>query len=53
MSYYFMFTFVRDLSGVTEDETSVLPLLYIDTAGCDLRELDVPEEISKGNESKL
>ena len=32
-----------------EEETSE-PLLLIDTAGCQLFELDVPEEISKGNE---
>ncbi len=31
------------------DETGIAVLL-IDTAGCDLQELDVPEEISKANE---
>ena len=30
-------------------ETSV-PLLFIDTAGCDLWELETPDEESKGNE---
>jgi len=40
----------RDLDNVVEDEVSVLPLLFIDTAGCDMYELELPEEISKGNE---
>ncbi|XP_053400098.1 DNA-binding protein SMUBP-2-like [Mercenaria mercenaria] len=43
---------LKDMPGITQDETSILPLLYIDTAGCDLRELDLPEEISKGNEGE-
>jgi hypothetical protein len=38
------------MPGITDNETSLLPLLYIDTAGCDLQELDLLEEISKGNE---
>lgn len=28
------------------------PLLFIDTSGCDLPELDLPDEQSKGNEGK-
>lgn len=43
----------RDISGVAETEVSVQPLLFIDTAGCDMHELDLPEEISKGNEGQL
>ena len=35
---------------VQESEDTNQPLLLIDTAGCDLYELDLPEEISKGNE---
>ena len=52
-SYYKRIYYIcihRDMPGITDNETSILPLLYIDTAGCDLRELDLPEEISKGNE---
>ena len=40
----------RDLDGVTETGETSVPLLFIDTAGCDLRELDTPDEESKGNE---
>ena len=40
----------RDIENVEEEEETSEPLLLIDTAGCQLFELDVPEEISKGNE---
>ncbi|WAR00145.1 SMBP2-like protein [Mya arenaria] len=43
---------LRDMDGVEENETTSSPLLFIDTAGCDLPELDLPEEISKGNEGE-
>jgi len=43
----------RDLDGVTETGETSVPLLFIDTAGCDLRELDTPDEESKGNEGTL
>lgn len=33
-----------------ESEDTSIPLLLIDTAGCDLNELDLAEEVSKGNE---
>lgn len=33
-----------------EGETTSIPLLLIDTAGCNLPELDLPQEVSKGNE---
>ncbi|KAK3594546.1 hypothetical protein CHS0354_023602 [Potamilus streckersoni] len=43
---------LRDLPSVTECEETSIPLMFIDTAGCELRELDLPEEISKGNEGE-
>ncbi|GFO34359.1 DNA-binding protein smubp-2 [Plakobranchus ocellatus] len=43
---------LRDLEGVSNTEETAAPLLLIDTAGCDLRELDLPEEVSKGNEGE-
>ena len=45
-----MFFDTRDIENVEEEEETSEPLLLIDTAGCQLFELDVPEEISKGNE---
>lgn len=47
------FLFCRDIEKVEETEETSEPLLLIDTAGCQLYELDVPEEISKGNEGWL
>lgn len=43
---------LRDIEKVEETEETSEPLLLIDTAGCQLYELDVPEEISKGNEGE-
>ncbi|XP_064609271.1 DNA-binding protein SMUBP-2-like [Liolophura sinensis] len=43
---------LRDLDNVEDSEDTRIPLLLIDTAGCDLYELDLPEEISKGNEGE-
>ncbi|KAK0042710.1 DNA-binding protein SMUBP-2 [Biomphalaria pfeifferi] len=43
---------LSDLVGVSDDEETTSPLLIIDTAGCDLYELDLPEEVSKGNEGE-
>ncbi|XP_048774514.1 DNA-binding protein SMUBP-2-like [Ostrea edulis] len=43
---------LRDIGNVEEDEETSEPLLLIDTAGCQLFELDVPDEISKGNEGE-
>ena len=40
----------RDLPGIIENDVTLVPLLLIDTAGCDLHELDLPDEQSKGNE---
>jgi len=41
-----------DLSNVGDTEDTCIPLLLIDTAGCDLSELDVASNESKGNEGK-
>ncbi|GFS16916.1 DNA-binding protein SMUBP-2 [Elysia marginata] len=43
---------LKDLEGVSDTEETRVPLLLIDTAGCDLQELDLPEEVSKGNEGE-
>ena len=42
----------RDLNDVRDNEDTAIPVLMIDTAGCDLTELDVPDEMSKANEGK-
>ncbi|XP_074649779.1 DNA-binding protein SMUBP-2-like [Tubulanus polymorphus] len=44
---------LRDLNGVEDTEDTSIPLLMIDTAGCDLYELDVMENVSKGNEGEV
>jgi len=36
--------------GVEDNEVTCEPLILIDTAGCDLPELELPDEQSKGNE---
>ncbi|XP_050417004.1 DNA-binding protein SMUBP-2 [Patella vulgata] len=46
------FHLLKDLPHVNQSEETEIPLLLIDTAGCDLFELDLPEEISKGNEGE-
>ncbi|KAK3099969.1 hypothetical protein FSP39_012679, partial [Pinctada imbricata] len=43
---------LRDLHDVTDCEVTQEPLLLVDTAGCELYELDTPEEVSKGNEGE-
>ncbi|XP_046352610.1 DNA-binding protein SMUBP-2-like [Haliotis rufescens] len=43
---------LRDLPGVSDCEETSCPLLLVDTAGCDLSELELPEEVSKGNEGE-
>ncbi|XP_053283805.1 DNA-binding protein SMUBP-2 [Pleuronectes platessa] len=44
---------LKDLAGVTcVDETST-PLLLIDTSGCGLSEMEVPDEQSKGNQGEV
>ena len=39
-----------DLPGITKTLVTTTPLLFIDTAGCNLTELDTPDDESKGNE---
>ncbi|XP_064637243.1 DNA-binding protein SMUBP-2-like isoform X2 [Lineus longissimus] len=43
---------LSDLPEVEDSEETRLPLLLIDTAGCDLPELQLPEQISKANEGE-
>ena len=43
---------LKDLPGVQETDETSLPLLLIDTAGCDIREKEVEDEVSKGNEGE-
>ena len=43
---------LRHLSDVRDTELTSLPLLMIDTAGCDLYELPAQDEESKGNEGE-
>ena len=38
---------------MTECRETSVPLVFIDTAGCDLHELDTTDEESKGNEGAL
>ena len=40
------------MQGVTSDEVTSEALLLIDTSGCDLQELDLPDEQSRGNEGQ-
>jgi len=42
----------RDLPSVVDTEDTCIPLLLIDTAGCNLNELDVACNESKGNEGE-
>ena len=41
---------LRDLPGVKETAETSQVLLFIDTAGCDVAELETTDEESKGNE---
>ncbi|PFX24396.1 DNA-binding protein SMUBP-2 [Stylophora pistillata] len=43
---------LKDLPGVQGTDETSLPLLLIDTAGCDVREKEVEDEVSKGNEGE-
>ena len=43
---------LKDLPGVKETDETSLPLILIDTAGCDIREKEVKDEVSKGNEGE-
>ena len=50
LTYKLISIYCSDIPNVHETDDTSQPLLLIDTAGCDLYELDLPEEISKGNE---
>ena len=39
-----------DLPGVMVTPLTRVPLVFIDTAGCGMRELETPDKESKGNE---
>lgn len=43
---------LKDLPGVEDNEVTSIPLLLIDTAGCDMLELNTADEDSKGNEGE-
>ena len=42
----------RDLECVCDCEVASIAMLLVDTAGCNLPELRLPEEVSKGNEGQ-
>lgn len=44
---------LKDLPGIISNEETSTPLLLIDTAGCGLGEMEVPDEQSKGNEGEV
>ncbi|XP_061306983.1 DNA-binding protein SMUBP-2 [Pezoporus flaviventris] len=44
---------LKDLPGVTSTEETTTPFLLIDTAGCDLFELELEDEQSKGNPGEV
>lgn len=46
--HYYMYS--SDLSNCIETSITSIPLLFIDTSGCDLYELETEESESKGNE---
>ena len=43
---------LKDLPGVENTENTSIPLLFIDTGGCDVVELKLEDEVSKGNEGE-
>ena len=43
---------LKDLAGVQETDETSLPLLLVDTTGCDVMEMEVEDEVSKGNEGE-
>eukprot|EP00095_Tigriopus_kingsejongensis_P010403 maker-scaffold1716_size30199-snap-gene-0.9 protein:Tk10403 transcript:maker-scaffold1716_size30199-snap-gene-0.9-mRNA-1 annotation:"dna-binding protein smubp-2" len=44
---------LQDLDWVQATENTSIPLLLIDTTGCDMPELATPDEISKANEGEV
>ena len=45
--------FFRDLAGIQNNEDTSISMLLVDTAGCDLVELNLPDEVSKANEGLI
>ena len=43
---------LKDLPGVEDTEDTSLPVLLIDTAGCDVHENEAEDEVSKGNDGE-
>ncbi|XP_063968826.1 DNA-binding protein SMUBP-2-like [Lytechinus pictus] len=43
---------LKDMPSIVENENTCIPLLLIDTAGCDVLELELEDEVSKGNEGE-
>lgn len=43
-------TMFSDLPGVMVTPLTSIPLIFVDTAGCNMNELDTTDEESKGNE---
>ena len=48
-----MFCYCSDLLGVSSTADTEAPLVFIDTAGLGIDELDTADEESKGNEGKI
>lgn len=44
---------LRDLPSVEENDNTCIPLLLIDTIGCSLYEMELDDELSKGNEGRF
>lgn len=44
---------LRDLPNVKDNENTSIPLVLIDTTGCDMYEMATPDEISKANEGEV
>ncbi|XP_059090373.1 DNA-binding protein SMUBP-2-like [Tigriopus californicus] len=44
---------LRDLPNVKDNENTSVPLVLIDTTGCDMYEMATPDEISKANEGEV
>ena len=47
--HVFWLIFGRDLPGVEDGDVTDIPLLFVDCAGCELQELQLPHNASKGN----
>ncbi len=45
--------FCSNLEGIVNDELAQIPILFMDTAGCHMAELETQDRMSKGNEGLL